>query len=492
MTPSAHGEGKTITSIGLAMALERRGHRAIPCLRQPSLGPVFGIKGGATGGGRATVEPSDEINLGFTGDLYAVASAQNLLCAMVDNHLHHGNALGLDPGRIAVPRTIDMNDRALRRLRVGVDASIGPERADRFVIAAASETATIHVLASGFADLGKRLGAMIVGWDRTGAPVRARQLGADGAMASILRWAMAPNLVVTSEGTPALVHGGPFANLGVGTASTLSIRLALARAEYAIVEAGFATDLGAEKFVDLVAPTAGFRVDAIVLVGTVAGIRYQGGDPQPTSGTNRAALSAGFANLDFHVESLRRLRVSPVVALNRHPTDDAQELAAVRDHLEGMGCAVTVTDVFRQGSAGAVELAELVHAEARARRPARSGPVGSAEPPARLDRIARSFYGAAGAQLGPEATAALGGLAMAGLDRARVCVAKTPLSLGDDPAIRGGPSGRPVSVRSLEPWGGAGIVLARLGSVVSMPGLPEHPAAERISLGARGQVRGVV
>ena len=491
MTPSAHGEGKTITSIGLGMALARAGHRALPCLRQPSLGPVFGVKGGATGGGRATVEPAADINLGFTGDLYAVASAQNLLCAMVDNHLHHGNRLALDPARILLPRTVDLNDRALRRIRVGVDEAIGPERADRFVIAAASEMATLHVLARDPPDLVRRLGGMVVGLDRSGRVVRARALAAAGAMAAVLRWAVAPNLVQTSEGTPALVHGGPFANLGVGTATTMSVRFALSRAEFAVVEAGFAADLGAEKFIDVVAPSAGFRVDAAVVVATVSGVRHQGRDPDPSNGRNPAALEAGFANLEHHVRSLQRVGLAPIVAVNRHPSDTREELAQLRARLTELGVQSTVTDVFRRGSAGAEELAALVEEEVRANRPARSRIAADSPVRSRLEQVAREFYGAPGVEVAPEALSQFDQLRAARLDRAPIIVAKTPLALGDDPAARGGPTRSPIRVRAVDPWGGAEAALIRLGSVVSMPGLPEHPSAEQISLGPRLTVRGL-
>ncbi len=371
MTPTAHGEGKTVTAIGTAMALVRQGFRAVPCLRQPSFGPVFGAKGGATGGGRATVEPSAEINLGLTGDLYAVASAQNLLASMLDNHLHYGNRLGIDPDRIIVPRTIDLDDRALRHVRVGLGGhGSGPERSDGFVIAAASEVAAIHCLSRDLEDLTLRLNRMLVGFSRDGRPIRVSDLGAGGAMAAILRHAMEPNLVQTSEGTPAFVHAGPFANLGPGTASVISIRLALSLADYVLVEAGFASELGAEKFVDLVGPVGGFQPVAAIVVATVAALRHHGrtlsSDP-PVTGPD--AIRRGLANLDRHLANVHALGLEPVVAVNQHPEDTPEELAVLEEHLRSRALRWARSTVYADGGVGA----DAVATEVRQRRSPRPG-----------------------------------------------------------------------------------------------------------------------
>ncbi|HTT34669.1 MAG TPA: formate--tetrahydrofolate ligase [Thermoplasmata archaeon] len=491
MTPSEHGEGKTVTAIGLAMALERAGHRAVPCLRQPSLGPVFGVKGGATGGGLATVEPSNRINLGFTGDLRAVADAQNLLAAIVDNHLHHGNRAGLDPAGIEVPRTLDLDDRALRHVRVGAGPKIGPERADRFVIAAASETASIHQLATGPEDLEQRLDRLLVGHRPDGGIVTARALGASGAMAALLGDAIRPNLVQTREGTPALVHAGPFANLGTGTASVVSIRLALGRADFAVVEAGFAADLGAEKFVDLVGPVGGFLPDAAVLVATIVGLRHHGGVAAGPTHPDADAVNRGLANLDHHIGILRALGVRTVVALNRHPSDSDPEIAIVLDHLAEADVPLAVSTTFLEGSAGAAELAaRVVEAVQKGSTPRPITGPGTGWR-SRLETIAQRVYGAAEVRFTPEAEADAAGIEAAGLSTAPVLMAKTPLSITDDPRRLGAPTGFPVTVTRLRRWAGAGFVVAELGPILTMPGLPEHPHAERIRLSARGEVEGV-
>jgi formate--tetrahydrofolate ligase len=489
ITPTSHGEGKTVTAIGLAMALSRRGHRAVPCLRQPSLGPVFGLKGGATGGGRATVEPSAAINLGFTGDLHAVASAQNLLAALLDNHLHYGNALEIDPATIDLPRTVDLDDRALRHIRVGAGANVGPERPDRFVIAAASEVAAIHTLGHGFRDVRERLGRILLGRTTRGDPVRADDLRAGGALAALLRPALEPNLVATSEGTPALVHAGPFANLGPGTASVASIRFGLAHADMSVVEAGFATELGAEKFVDLVSPVGRFAPDAAVLVATVPGLRYHGGGSG--DGPDPGAVERGLPNLGRHIANLKRLGLSTVVALNRYPQDDPAEIALVRAFCEERGVFFAPSRAFAEGGAGAAELAERVE-EALARGAPARPLLHAADPlPEKLAMITREMYGGTGARLESAAEADLAGLASVGMDRAPICVAKTQLSLSDDPHRRGAPSGFEVTVHRFHPYGGAGFVVAALGEILTMPGLPRHPAAEHIGLSDDGRIVGL-
>jgi formate--tetrahydrofolate ligase len=489
ITPGTKGEGKTVTTIALGMALHQRGVRAVPCLRQPSVGPVFGVKGGASGGGRATVEPSSRINLGLTGDLYAVAAAQNLLAAMVDNHLHHSNSLGLDPAAIEVPRTLDLGDRALRSVRVGAGPTIGPERPDRFVIAAASEVAAIHQLTSGPSDLADRLERMLAGWTRAGRPVTAKELGASGAMAALLSEALLPNLVQTSVGTPALVHAGPFANLGTGTASVRSIQLALATADFAIVEAGFASDLGAQKFVDIVGPVGGFQPDAAVLVATVDGLIHHAsgsGASDPVGG-----IDVGLANLDRHLAILARLGLRSVVALNRRPSDDDVEILRVRRHVEATGTPFALSTAYADGAEGARALAEAVAEVAcGGSTPTPTSPEG-APFRQRMETIGREIYRARDVRYLAGADAAVLRLEAAGLARSPVCVAKTPLSLSDDPRRLGAPIDFEVTVRTVRAWTGAGVALAELGSVLAVPGLPEHPNAERLRLTATGDVEGL-
>ncbi len=494
MTPTAHGEGKTVTAIGTAMALVRQGFRAVPCLRQPSFGPVFGTKGGATGGGRATVEPGTEINLGLTGDLYAIASAQNLLASMVDNHLHYGNDLEIDPDRITVPRAIDLDDRALRRVRVGLGGTAsGPERSDGFVIAAASEVAAIQCLSRNLDDLHTRLDGMLVGFSRAGRPIQASDLGAGGAMTAILRHAMEPNLVQTAEGTPALVHAGPFANLGPGTASVSSVRLALSLADYVLVEAGFASELGAEKFVDLVGPTGGFQPVAAIVVATVDALRHHGralSSDTPVTGPD--AIRRGLANLDRHLANVRTLGLEPVVAVNEHPHDTPEELAVLEEHLRSQGVRWARSTVYADGGAGAEVLATEVRgvaARGRAARPIFAADLAVTE---KLLTVARALYGAREVASLPQAMTDLGALESVGLGRGPLCVAKTQLSLSDDAHLLGAPQAFDVRIHSWHPWTGAGFALASLGEILSMPGLPQDPAARHIGVNGTGEVTGLL
>jgi formate--tetrahydrofolate ligase len=483
-TPTSQGEGKTVTAIGTAMALRRAGHPAVAVLRQPSLGPVFGIKGGATGGGRATVEPADLINFGFTGDLHAAAAAHNLLSALLDNHLYHGNALGLDPARIRWPWTVDMEDRALRHVTAHDEGKTKKvHREGRFVITAASEVTAVLGLARDYSDLKERLGRIIVGSTVAGQPVRARDLRADGAMAALLRDALEPNLVQCADGTPALVHGGPFGNIAHGTASRLAIEFGLASTEYCVVEAGFAADLGAEKFVDIVAREAQLQVAAGLIVTTIRGLRHQGGvEDDRIHVPDVAAVGRGVANLDAHRETLERLGVPAIVVLNRFPDDSPEEVAALRAAVAPWGIPLAESTVFSDGAAGAGGLAELVVRVAAP--PPRSSPLYPAEMGVReaLDLLARRVYGADGADWSDEALRQLADLEAAGEARVPICVAKTHLSLSDDPKKRGRPRGFRVSVQRLERSAGAGFTVVLLGAIETMPGLPQHPLAERIDL----------
>jgi formate--tetrahydrofolate ligase len=492
MTPTRHGEGKTVTTIGLADALARLGTTAVPCLRQPSLGPVFGIKGGATGGGRATVEPSTEINFGFTGDIYAVASAHNLLAALVDNHIYHGNPLQLDPARLLWTRTLDMEDRALRHVQVGEGDPHQLAHPGSFVIAAASEVMAILALARDYSELKERLERVLVGFAAGGSAVRARDLRAAGAMAALLRDALEPNLVQTSEGVPALVHAGPFGNLAHGTASCLSIELALHTAEYAVVEAGFATELGAEKFVDIVTPVLGADVDAAVLVVTLRGLRHQGGANDVASASpNLDATKAGLENLEQHLDNLEALGPPAVVALNRFPGDSPAETELVRSLAMRRGVEFTESSAFADGGDGSLDLARAVErAAGLGRRSHPLSPPGTPVP-RQVEVIATRLYGAREVVLSPEAMGDLELLERLGEQSGPVCTAKTPLSLSDDPHRRGRPRDYPVHVGRLSRSAGAGFTVVYLGTIETMPGLPDRPAAEEIDVTPDGAVTGI-
>ncbi|MHB1435501.1 MAG: formate--tetrahydrofolate ligase [Thermoplasmata archaeon] len=488
-TPTPQGEGKTVTSIGLVMALRARGLASVVCLRQPSMGPVFGGKGGAAGGGRATVEPQADINLGFTGDLEAAGAAQNLLAALVDNHRYHQTLPLLDDRTLEWPRALDVEDRALRRIEIGRSpAGPWPPRESRFVITAASEVTAILGLAREYRDLKERLGRVRVGYTNDGRLLRGHDFGAEGSMATILRRALAPNLVQTADGTPALIHGGPFGNIAHGTASRLAIEFALATADYVVVEAGFATDLGAEKFVDLVAPMIGVGVSAGVLVTTLRSLRHQGeaGPPEQTGASE--ALARGLENLAQHLENLATLRVASVVALNRWGDEAPEDIDTVRRFCEGRGVPFVVSDAFRSGAEGAADLADAVRR--RADEGVHSRPLYGPDEPteAILDRIVRRIYGGNGAIWSAEALAQLEMLRRDGEPDGPLCVAKTALSLSADPRLRGRPSGFEVPVRAVTRSAGAGFTVVHLGTIETMPGLPKAPAARRIDLADDGTV----
>ncbi len=488
-TPTPQGEGKTVTAIGLAMALRARGLASVVCLRQPSMGPVFGVKGGATGGGRATVEPQADINLGFTGDLEAAGAAQNLLAALVDNHRYHQALPLLDDRTLEWPRALDVEDRALRRIEIGRSpARPWPPRESRFVITAASEVTAILGLARDYRDLKERLGRVRVGFTTDGRLLRGHDFGAEGSMAAILRRAMAPNLVQTSDGTPALIHGGPFGNIAHGTASRLAIEFGLARADYVVVEAGFATDLGAEKFVDLVAPMIGVEVSAGVLVTTVRSLRHQGEWGAPGEAGTPSELARGLENLAQHLENLATLRIAAVVALNRRGDETGAEIDTVRRFCEARGVPFVVSDVFGSGAEGAVDLADAVRQ--RAEEGIRSRPIyGPGEPTeVVLDRIVRRIYGGQGAVWSSEARDQLERLRHDGEPEGPLCVAKTALSLSADARLRGRPSGFEVPVRAVTRSAGAGFTVVHLGTIETMPGLPKEPAARQIDLADDGTV----
>ncbi len=495
ISPTAAGEGKTTTTIGLGDALNARGTRTVICLREPSLGPCFGVKGGATGGGRAQVAPMESINLHFTGDFHAVTSANNLLAAMLDNHLHWGNALGLDPRRVSWRRAVDMNDRALRQLVLGLGGpGQGVPREEGFDITVASEVMAILCLSSDLADLQERLGRVVVGQARDGGRmVTARDLQADGAMAVLLRDALAPNLVQTLEGSPALVHGGPFANIAHGCNSVVATRLGLSLAEVVVTEAGFGADLGAEKFLDIKCPSAGLSPAACVVVATVRALKMHGGAAKADLGReDLPALRAGLPNLLRHVENMRKFGLPVVVALNSFTSDTAAEIALVRDALAALGTEAVPCTHWADGTAGAAALAEALGRLLDAGG-ARFRPLYPPEMPLadKLRTIAREIYRADGVSLPAPVSARLKRFEEAGFGGSGVCVAKTQYSFSADPARLGAPDGHTLPVREVRLSAGAGFVVAVCGEVVTMPGLPRRPAAEAIRLDAQGRVQGL-
>jgi formate--tetrahydrofolate ligase len=493
MTSTSRGEGKTGTAIGLADALSRRGRRAIVCLRQPSLGPVFGLKGGASGGGRAQLLPREDINLHFTGDFHAVAAAHNLLAAMLDNHLHRGNALAVDAGAIFWRRVLDLNDRALRSILTDAGAGPGPlHRLSGFEIAPASEVMAILALAESWADLAARISRILVARDRMGSPVRAADLRASGAMAALMRDALQPNLVQTLEHTPALVHAGPFANLAHGCSSVVATRAALKLADYVVEEAGFGADLGAEKFVDIKCRQAGLRPAAAVLVATLASLKHHGGAPAEALGArNFLALERGMANLMRHVHIVRDVLGLPcVVCLNRFAGDEEAELVLALRLIAGYGAEARVSGHWAGGGAGAQDLAQWVEAVTPGAG-ARFAYPPEAPLLEKLQTLAQRVYGAAGIEADQRVCEQIARLDREGHGGLPVCVAKTQLSFGTDPEVRGAPRGHVIGLREVRLWAGAGFVAALAGDVRTMPGLPARPRAEAIALAPDGRITGL-
>ncbi len=494
MTPTPAGEGKSTVSVGLADGLRRQGQRVLLCLREPSLGPVFGMKGGATGGGYAQVVPMEDINLHFTGDFHAVTSAHALLSAMVDNHLQQGNPLGLDQRRITWKRALDMNDRALRNIVVGLGGTgNGVPRQDGFMITAASEIMAIFALAADRADLEERLGRVIVGYTREGTPVRAADLGAAGAMTLLLKDALAPNLVQTLEGTPAFIHAGPFGNIAHGCNSLIATRAGLALADIVVTEAGFGADLGAEKFFDIKCRVGGLQPELAVIVATIRALKLHGGVPKARLGEDDApAVARGMANLARHVENVRKFGVPPVVALNHFGTDSTAEIETFVEAVHRLGAPVSVTDCHGSGGEGSLELAELV-TNLIEQGASHFAPLYPLELPltAKVDTIAREIYGADGVDYTPAAQKELARLEAIGLRDVPVCMAKTQYSFSDDPTRLGRPAHFRITVREVRPSAGAGFVVCETGEIMTMPGLPKHPAAEAMSVSADGTIHGL-
>ena len=483
-TPTTSGEGKTVVSIGLAQGLERIGRNAVLTSREPSLGPVFGMKGGAAGGGRSQVEPSQKINLHFNGDFHAITSAHNLLAAMIDSHLFFGNALDLDPAQITWPRAMDMNDRALRRITVSVGGKgDGADRETGFVITAASEIMAILALASSREDLRRRISAIVVGASRTGQPVTARDLGATGAMLALLEDAIKPTLVQTTEGTPALVHTGPFGNIAHGTSSILAHKMGVRLADYVVNECGFAADLGAEKYFDIVMRTSGIEPAAAVLVVTAQSLRAQG----------EGKLESGFGNLAHHLKTLRGYGVPVVVAINRFPTDGAEELEMIATEcsLQGVPCALV--EAFARGGDGAVDLAHKVVSAIETNPKPEIQPVYALDDAldVKILKVAIQVYGADGVVFSERAREKLERYARWGFERLPVCIAKTQYSLTDDPKRMGAPTGWTLNITDVSLSAGAGFVVAVSGNMMLMPGLPREPRALSIDVDGEGKIAGV-
>ena len=494
INPTPAGEGKSTVTIGLAQAMRRLGKKALVCIREPSLGPVFGVKGGAAGGGYSQVIPMDEINLHFTGDFHAITSAHNLLSAMIDNHLHWGNTLGLDPRRITWPRTIDMNDRALRHAVVSLGGiNAGPVREERWVIVPGSEIMAILCLATDITDLETRLGRIVVGFTRDRRPVTASEIRASGAMTLLLKDALLPNLVQTLEGGPAIVHGGPFGNIAHGCNSLVATRLALGLADIVLTEAGFGADLGAEKFFDIKCRFGDLKPEAAVIVATIRALKMHGGVKKDALGTTDvAALKRGMVNLEAHVKNIAKFGVPAVVALNRFTSDTDEEVQTVLDAVAGWGARGALSDVWAEGGKGgeavAKEVLALIDGKTADFRPLYDARLPIKE---KIEVIAREIYGADGVDYSAAAEKNITLLESIGLAKTPVCIAKTQYSFSDDATKLGRPTGFRITVKDVTPSAGAGFVVAFAGDIMTMPGLSRVPSAEAIRIRADGVIEGL-
>jgi formate--tetrahydrofolate ligase len=494
INPTPAGEGKSTVTVGVSQALRRLGKKVVVCIREPSLGPVFGVKGGAAGGGYAQVVPMDEINLHFTGDFHAITSAHNLLSAMLDNHLHQGNALGIDPRRITWPRTMDMNDRALRSMVISLGGiNAGPVREERFVIVPGSEIMAILALATDLQDLEARLGRVIVGLTRDRKPVTAAELKASGAMTLLLKDAILPNLVQTLEGGPALVHCGPFGNIAHGCNSIAATRLGLSLGEIVLTEAGFGADLGAEKFFDIKARLGKLQPEAAIVVATVRALKMNGGVKKDALGKEDVpALKRGLVNLEAHVTNVSKFGVPVVVALNRFTSDTEEELKTVLDAAKGWGARAALSEVWGKGGEGGVAVANEVLAVLDERKAAFKPLYDTARPiKEKIETIAREIYGAAGVDYSAAAEKNIAQCEAMGLGDTPVCIAKTQYSFSDDPTKLGRPTGFRLTIRDVYPSAGAGFVVALAGDIMTMPGLPKVPAAESIRVLPDGTIEGL-
>ena len=493
INPTPAGEGKTTVTTGFGQAMAKIGKKAVIALREPSLGPVFGVKGGAAGGGYSQVLPMEDINLHFTGDMHAITAANNLLCALLDNHIHQGNSLNIDPRRILIKRCLDMNDRELRNIVAGLGGRInGVPREDGFVITVATEIMAILCLASDLMDLKRRFGEILVAYTYSGEPVYAKDLKAEGAMTALMKDAVMPNLVQTLEGTPAIMHGGPFANIAHGCNSVRATRLALKLADYCITEAGFGSDLGAEKFFDIKCRLSGLKPSAVVLVATVRALKYNGGVPKAElSAENLEALEKGVANLKAHIENMRKYQVPVVVAINRFLSDSDRELQLIEKTCADCGADFAMTEVFAKGGEGGKALAQKVVAACE--KPSNFTPIysGQLTIAEKVETLAKEIYGADGVTYTAAAQKALKEIQALGGDRLPVCVAKTQYSLSDNPALLGRPKGFQITVRDMKLSNGAGFVVIYTGDIMTMPGLPKVPAAEKIDVTADGVIEGL-
>lgn len=494
INPTPAGEGKTTTSIGLAQALNKLGKNAVLALREPSLGPCMGMKGGAAGGGYAQVMPMEDINLHFTGDIHAITVANNLLASLIDNHIYFGNVLEIDPEKISWKRCLDLNDRALRSITLEIEKKSGAySREEGFNITVASEIMAILCLSENVTDLKKRLGRIIIGLNLSGRPVYARELKAEGAMAALLKDALKPNLVQTLEHTPALIHGGPFANIAHGCNSVLATRYALKLGDYAITEAGFGADLGAEKFFDIKCRLAGLKPDAVVLVATIRSLKYNGGvAKEGLTGENLDALASGIVNLEKHLENLKKFGVPSVVAVNIFPTDTEKEVDLVVERAGKIGARVVRSEVWEKGGEGGTEMAEavleVVEKEKSTFAPLYDEKKAIGE---KIETIAKEIYGAGAVEFSEKAQEQIAMLEKEKLDRVPICIAKTQYSLSDDPKKLGRPENFTLNVKELRLSNGAGFIVAIAGDIMTMPGLPKSPAAERIDVDEDGRIKGL-
>lgn len=495
MTPTPAGEGKTTVSIGLAQALARRGQKTIVTLREPSLGPVFGRKGGATGGGKASILPADEINLHFTGDFAAIEAAHNLLAALVDNAVYHGNSLKIDPRRITWRRVLDINDRSLRHIVIGLGGTVnGVPRETGFDIVPSSEIMAILCLSRSYTELKEKIGSILIGFTYDDEPVYVRDLKVEGACAALLKYAFLPNLVQTTEGVPAIVHGGPFANIAQGTNSILATDMALRLADFVITEAGFGFDLGAEKFFDIVAPYGGFSPRACILVATIRALKYHAGVPlnELSSPSPRMAI-LGMANLRKHYENIGQFRVPCIIALNRFPTDTDEEITAVMETAESEGMEIALCDCYRQGGKGGYDLADRLIQLVRSNPTTEVKKLYDWHLPVedKIFTVASRIYGAAAIDYHREARRDLVLIKKCGLEELPVCIAKTQQSLSDNPELLGLPRDFIVNVREIKIASGAGFLIPITGEIMRMPGLPPFPAALNIDIDEEGQIKGV-
>lgn len=494
INPTPAGEGKTTVTVGLGEAMNRIGKKAVIALREPSMGPVFGIKGGAAGGGYAQVIPMEDINLHFTGDMHAITAANNLLCAIIDNHIQQGNELRIDPRRILFKRCLDMNDRALRNVVIGLGGKVnGVPREDGFMITVASEIMAILCLSSGIKDLKERLGSILTAYTYDGTPVYARDLNAVGSMAALLKDAIKPNLVQTLENTPALMHGGPFANIAHGCNSVTATRLALKLGDYCITEAGFGADLGAEKFLDIKCRCAGLKPSCVVIVATIRALKYNGGVPKAElSKENIVALKNGIVNLETHIENMRKYGLPVVVAINRFATDTEAEIKTIEAFCKEKDVPVSLTEVFARGGEGGKELAEKVVKTIETKgahfKPIYDEKLSIKE---KLNVLAKEIYRAGDVVFTSNAEKAISEIEKLGKDKLPICVAKTQYSLSDDPQKLGSPKGFTLTVRDVRLSAGAGFIVALTGDIMTMPGLPKQPAAYKIDVDDDGNVSGL-